>query len=95
MGNADYDVYTSARVQSGAYHRAAVPPPQPFFKSLKYSLKETFFPDDQLRQFKNHTLRQGSRPHRRNHHGKFRYPSGHQLRQACQFATYSWPMYKC
>ncbi|GKU86537.1 hypothetical protein SLEP1_g1049 [Rubroshorea leprosula] len=28
MGNADYDVYTSARVESGAYRRAAVPPPQ-------------------------------------------------------------------
>ncbi|GLU07587.1 hypothetical protein SLE2022_245410 [Rubroshorea leprosula] len=53
MGNTDYDVYTSARVESGAHHRVAVPPPQPFFKSLKYSLKETFFPDDPLRQFKN------------------------------------------
>ncbi|KAL1351536.1 hypothetical protein HN51_015450 [Arachis hypogaea] len=31
----------------------AIPPPQPFMKSLKYSLKETFFPDDPLRQFKN------------------------------------------
>ncbi|XP_073150764.1 sulfate transporter 3.1-like [Henckelia pumila] len=34
-------------------HRAAVPPPQPFVKSLKNTLKETFFPDDPLRQFKN------------------------------------------
>ncbi|XP_021770305.1 sulfate transporter 3.1-like [Chenopodium quinoa] len=33
--------------------RVAVPPPQPFFKSLQGSLKETFFPDDPLRQFKN------------------------------------------
>ncbi|KAK7355839.1 hypothetical protein VNO80_15101 [Phaseolus coccineus] len=30
-----------------------VPPPQPFLKYLKFSLKETFFPDDPLRQFKN------------------------------------------
>ncbi|CAA0828078.1 Sulfate transporter 3.1 [Striga hermonthica] len=36
-----------------ASHRAAaVPPPQPFFRSLKNTLKETFFPDDPLRQFK-------------------------------------------
>lgn len=34
-------------------HRVAIPPPRPFVKSLKYSLKETFFPDDPLRQFKN------------------------------------------
>ncbi|XP_044503818.1 sulfate transporter 3.1-like [Mangifera indica] len=48
MGNADY-VYPS---KENAHH-VAVPPPQPFFKSLKYNLKETFFPDDPLRQFKN------------------------------------------
>ncbi|XP_073315564.1 sulfate transporter 3.1-like [Primulina huaijiensis] len=34
-------------------HRATVPPPQPFIKSLKNTLKEMFFPDDPLRQFKN------------------------------------------
>ncbi|GKV48597.1 hypothetical protein SLEP1_g55394 [Rubroshorea leprosula] len=51
MGNADY-AYPSAKVDRG-YHQVTVPPPQPFFKSLKYSLKETFFPDDPLRQFKN------------------------------------------
>ncbi|KAM7256528.1 hypothetical protein ACFE04_012269 [Oxalis oulophora] len=33
--------------------RVEIPPAQPFFKSLKNSLKETFFPDDPLRQFKN------------------------------------------
>ncbi|GAB2282334.1 Sulfate transporter 3.1 [Dionaea muscipula] len=33
--------------------RVAVPPPRPFIESLKVSLKETFFPDDPLRQFKN------------------------------------------
>ncbi|XWS31530.1 hypothetical protein CRYUN_Cryun23aG0084500 [Craigia yunnanensis] len=36
-------------------HRVAIPPPQPFFKSFRNSLKETFFPDDPLRQFKNKT----------------------------------------
>lgn len=34
-------------------HRVEIPPSQPFFKSLKSSIKETFFPDDPLRQFKN------------------------------------------
>jgi sulfate transporter 3 len=34
-------------------HRVEIPPYQPFFKSLKKSLKETFLPDDPLRQFKN------------------------------------------
>ncbi|XP_021280360.1 sulfate transporter 3.1-like [Herrania umbratica] len=52
MGNADY-VYPAANDQCA--HRVAIPPPQPFFKSFKNSLKETFFPDDPLRQFKNKT----------------------------------------
>ncbi|ESW16649.1 hypothetical protein PHAVU_007G174100 [Phaseolus vulgaris] len=34
-------------------HHVEVPTPQPFLKYLKFSLKETFFPDDPLRQFKN------------------------------------------
>ncbi|GMN46761.1 hypothetical protein TIFTF001_015941 [Ficus carica] len=34
-------------------HRVAIPPAKPFFKALKTSLKETFFPDDPFRQFKN------------------------------------------
>ncbi|KAK6913981.1 STAS domain [Dillenia turbinata] len=34
-------------------HPVAIPPPKPFFKSLGTSLKETFFPDDPFRQFKN------------------------------------------
>ncbi|POO02105.1 SLC26A/SulP transporter [Trema orientale] len=34
-------------------HRVAIPPAKPFFKGLKSSLKETFFPDDPFRQFKN------------------------------------------
>ncbi|OMO85611.1 sulfate transporter 3.1-like protein [Corchorus olitorius] len=33
--------------------RVPVPPSKPFLKSLKTSLKETFFPDDPFRQFKN------------------------------------------
>ncbi|XP_023547712.1 sulfate transporter 3.1-like isoform X2 [Cucurbita pepo subsp. pepo] len=56
MGNADY-VYPSAAEGGGSLHRAAIPPPQPFVKSLKNSLKETFFPDDPLRQFKNQSAR--------------------------------------
>ncbi|XP_022868100.1 sulfate transporter 3.1-like [Olea europaea var. sylvestris] len=35
------------------HRRVAIPPPQPFVKSLKNTLKETFFPDDPLRQSKN------------------------------------------
>ncbi|MFS8014614.1 putative SLC26A/SulP transporter, sulfate anion transporter [Helianthus anomalus] len=34
-------------------HKVAIPPPQPFIKSLMNTVKETFFPDDPLRQFKN------------------------------------------
>lgn len=49
MGNGD--VVFPANGEFG--HRVTVPPPQPFFKSLKTSFKETFFPDDPLRQFKN------------------------------------------
>ncbi|KAL1539735.1 Sulfate transporter 3.1 [Salvia divinorum] len=46
MGTADHkDPY--------AGHRVEIPPPQPFSESLKNTLKETFFPDDPLRQFKN------------------------------------------
>lgn len=56
MGNADY-VYPSSAATAGeggqCLHRAAIPPPQPFVKSLKNAMKETFFPDDPLRQFKN------------------------------------------
>nr|KAJ0188450.1 hypothetical protein LSAT_V11C900458160 [Lactuca sativa] len=34
-------------------HTVSIPPPQPFIKSLKNTVKETLFPDDPLRQFKN------------------------------------------
>ncbi|KAK7285305.1 hypothetical protein RJT34_20072 [Clitoria ternatea] len=47
MGNRDYACPPSD------VQRVAIPPPQPFIKSLKYSLKETFFPDDPLKKFKN------------------------------------------
>ncbi|XP_047957079.1 sulfate transporter 3.1-like [Salvia hispanica] len=46
MGTADH-------VDPYAGHRVEIPPPQPFSESLKNTLKETFFPDDPLRQFKN------------------------------------------
>ncbi|KAH6823412.1 sulfate transporter 3 [Perilla frutescens var. hirtella] len=55
MGNAD-DTYASSNKLGhggGANHRVVIPPPQPFVKSLKNTLKETLFPDDPLRQFKN------------------------------------------
>ncbi|GKV42371.1 hypothetical protein SLEP1_g49782 [Rubroshorea leprosula] len=42
MGNADYEC-----------HKVAVPSPKPFLQSLKSGVKETFFPDDPFRQFKN------------------------------------------
>ncbi|XP_057964409.1 sulfate transporter 3.1-like [Malania oleifera] len=54
MGNAGEYVEKKGE-GGGGRRRVEVPPPQPFFKSLKYSLKETFFPDDPLRQFKNQT----------------------------------------
>ncbi|XP_058085031.1 sulfate transporter 3.1-like isoform X2 [Magnolia sinica] len=51
MGNVDLVYPTAPTVECA--HRVAIPPSQPFFSSLKSSLKETFFPDDPLRQFKN------------------------------------------
>ncbi|XP_011082583.1 sulfate transporter 3.1-like [Sesamum indicum] len=59
MGNADYTYPWSNDYNShaAASHRVAIPPPQPFVKSLKNTLKETFFPDDPLRQFKNQSPR--------------------------------------
>lgn len=52
MGNADY-LYPPPSMNVECAHRVEIPPSQPFFKSLKSSIKETFFPDDPLRQFKN------------------------------------------
>ncbi|KAJ8441811.1 hypothetical protein Cgig2_021501 [Carnegiea gigantea] len=45
--------YPGMDIEPGKTSRVAVPPPQPFFRSLQSSLKETFFPDDPFRQFKN------------------------------------------
>ncbi|XP_043698496.1 sulfate transporter 3.1-like [Telopea speciosissima] len=55
MSNTDYMFQSSTTTTNhvGCVHRVAIPPSKPFFKSLKGSLKETFFPDDPLRQFKN------------------------------------------
>ncbi|KAM6541288.1 hypothetical protein CsatB_005735 [Cannabis sativa] len=58
MGNNDC-VYPKHKVESAAYHRVAIPPPQPFVKTFKYSLMETFFPDDPFRQFKNQSPLRG------------------------------------
>lgn len=50
MGNADIiDQQETPR----CFAAVAIPAPQPFFESLKNDLKETFLPDDPLRQFKN------------------------------------------
>lgn len=54
MGNADYSYSSENHVECS--HRVAIPPPQPFTKSFANNLKETFFPDDPLRQFKNQPL---------------------------------------
>ncbi|XP_075500873.1 sulfate transporter 3.1-like [Primulina tabacum] len=56
MGNDTDQSYPSSNTynfNSAASHRVVIPPPQPFVKSLKNTLKETLFPDDPLRQFKN------------------------------------------
>ncbi|KAL0414490.1 UNVERIFIED_CONTAM: Sulfate transporter 3.1 [Sesamum radiatum] len=45
MGSAEYEIQQRVEVQ--------IPPTKPFFHSLKSSLKETFFPDDPFKQFKN------------------------------------------
>ncbi|KAM7253727.1 hypothetical protein ACFE04_031409 [Oxalis oulophora] len=53
MGSTGTDYVYSSPKNVEQPHRVEIPPPQPFFKSLNNSLKETFFPDDPLRQFKN------------------------------------------
>ncbi|KAK4355567.1 hypothetical protein RND71_024538 [Anisodus tanguticus] len=47
MGNADFDQY------SHHHQRVEIPPPKPFLKTLKSNVKETLFPDDPFRKFKN------------------------------------------
>ncbi|KAF9618565.1 hypothetical protein IFM89_002260 [Coptis chinensis] len=54
MGNADLVYPSSMNVECA--HQVAIPPPVPFFKSFASNLKETFFPDDPLRPFKNQPL---------------------------------------
>lgn len=51
MGNSDYK-YPSANMEEFS-HKVAIPPPQPFLKTLANTTKETLFPDDPLRQFKD------------------------------------------
>ncbi|KAL1559664.1 Sulfate transporter 3.1 [Salvia divinorum] len=57
MGNADDGTYSSSNkygsAPAAASHRVALPPPMPFVTSLRNTLKETLFPDDPLRRFKN------------------------------------------
>ncbi|KAJ0520227.1 putative SLC26A/SulP transporter, STAS domain, sulfate anion transporter, STAS domain superfamily [Helianthus annuus] len=52
MGTGDYEYPKSKFEQQQQPHKVAIPPPQPFIKSLKLTVKETLFPDDPLRQFK-------------------------------------------
>lgn len=49
MGNRDM-LYPPAGLECA--HRVPVPPPRPFLQTFRANLKETFFPDDPLRQFK-------------------------------------------
>ncbi|KAK1412570.1 hypothetical protein QVD17_33938 [Tagetes erecta] len=51
MGTGDYDQYPNTK-HNQQPHKVAIPPPQPFVKSLTNTVKETLFPDDPLRQFK-------------------------------------------
>ncbi|KAI9118947.1 hypothetical protein K1719_009622 [Acacia pycnantha] len=53
MGSADCVYPSAATNMEEPGPRVAIPPPQPFVKSFMYALKETFFPDDPFRQFKN------------------------------------------
>lgn len=55
MGNADDGYAYPSSMNGESPHRVAIPPHQPFLESLKYSVKETLFPDDPLRKFKNQT----------------------------------------
>ncbi|WZY84831.1 hypothetical protein YC2023_031215 [Brassica napus] len=53
MGTADYTFPQGAEEPHLRHHTVEAPEPQPFLKSLQYSVKETLFPDDPFRQFKN------------------------------------------
>ncbi|PHT62139.1 Sulfate transporter 3.1 [Capsicum chinense] len=51
MGNADFDDQYSHHHQ-----KVEIPPPKPFLKAFKSNVKETLFPDDPFRKFKNQPL---------------------------------------
>ncbi|XP_026456982.1 sulfate transporter 3.1-like [Papaver somniferum] len=53
MVNTEKDLEQQFTSINTSIQRVNIPPPQPFFKTFKSSLKETFFPDDPFRQFKN------------------------------------------
>ncbi|KAF2553179.1 hypothetical protein F2Q68_00036950 [Brassica cretica] len=53
MGTVDYTFPQGADEPHRRHHTVEAPEPQPFLKSLQYSVKETLFPDDPFRQFKN------------------------------------------
>lgn len=53
MGTEDYTFSQGAEEPHCRHHTVEAPQPQPFLKSLQYSVKETLFPDDPFRQFKN------------------------------------------
>ncbi|KAF3613167.1 Sulfate transporter 3.1 [Capsicum annuum] len=51
MGNADFDDQYSHHHQ-----KVEIPPPKPFLKAFRSNVKETLFPDDPFRKFKNQPL---------------------------------------
>lgn len=54
MGTEEYTFPQGAEeLHHRHHHTVEAPQPQPFLKSLQYSVKETLFPDDPFRQFKN------------------------------------------
>ncbi|KAL0652292.1 hypothetical protein Bca4012_094983 [Brassica carinata] len=55
MGTEDNTFPQGAEEPHRRHHAVEAPEPQPFLKSLQYSVKETLFPDDPFRQFKNQT----------------------------------------
>ncbi|KAH7666192.1 sulfate transporter 3 protein [Dioscorea alata] len=52
MGNGEL-VFPAGVAGVECAHRVPVPPSKPFLETFRTNLKETFFPDDPLRQFKN------------------------------------------
>ncbi|KAJ0253573.1 Sulfate transporter 3.1 [Hirschfeldia incana] len=55
MGTEENTFPPGAEEPHRRHHAVEAPEPQPFLKSLQYSVKETLFPDDPFRQFKNQT----------------------------------------